>query len=139
MQKKIRHWKVIKSELSYTEATNIFKAQAIQGTHYDNLSIRVGDRQFFKGEVNPATQQYFPSELIYDNWEVLIPDTDEEAKCKKIRQLVKDSSCSGLTNAKIDNMTVPELFKSVMGNLSDDQKYRVLVAFYDQKMYKKTN
>lgn len=139
MQKKIRHWKVIKSGLSYKEAMDIFKVQAIQGKLYDNLSVRVGDRQFFKGEVNPTTQQYYPSELIYDNWEVLIPDTDEEAKCEKIRQMVKDSSCSGLTNAKIDNMTVPELFERVMNNLNDDQKYRVLMTFYDQKMYKKTN
>lgn len=136
MKKKIKHWKVIKSGLSYSDAMKLFKAQAIDGRLYDNLSIRVGDRFFQYGESNPATVQYYPSELLLDAWEVLIPDTDEEAKCEKIRQMVKDSNCSGLNYAQIDNMTVPELFDRIMAYLDDDQKYRVLLAFYDQKIYK---
>ena len=136
MQKKIRHWKVIKSGLSYSEAMQMFNAQAVEGRLYDNLSVRIGDRHFIKGEVNPTTQQYYPSELIYNNWEVLVPDTDEEAKCDKIRQLVKDSNCSGLNHNKIDNLTIPELFEWIVEHLDDDQKYRLLLAFYDQKIYK---
>ena len=139
MKKKIRHWKVIKSGLSYSDAIKLFKAQAIDGRLYDNLSIRVGDRFFQYGESNPATVQYYPSELLLDAWEVLIPDTDEEAKCENIRQLVKNSNCSRLNYAQIDNMTVPELFDRIMDGLNDDQKYRVLKAFYNEEIYKTKN
>lgn len=136
MKKKIKHWKVIKSGLSYLDALNIFTAQAIDGKPYDNLAVRVGERFFQYGESNPITETYYPSEILRSSWEVLIPDTDEEAKCEKIRQLVKDSNCSRLNYAQIDNMTVPELFDWIMDGLDDDQKYRVLLAFYDQKIYK---
>ena len=136
MKKKIRNWKVIKSGLSYSEAMQMFNSQAVEGRLYDNLSVRIGDRHFIKGESNPATQQYYPSELIYNDWEVLVPDTDEEAKCEKIRTLVKDSNCSGLNHNKIDNLTIPELFEWIVTHLDDDQEYRLLLAFYDQKIYK---
>ena len=139
MKKKIRHWKVIKSGLSYLDALNIFTAQAIEGKLYDNLAVRVGERFFQYGESNPITETYYPSEILRSNWEVLIPDTDEEAKCEKIRQLVKDSNCSRLNYAQIDNMTVPELFDWIMDGLDDDQKYRVLKAFYNEEIYKTKN
>ena len=67
---------------------------------------------------------------------ILIPDTDEEIKCEKIRQMVKDSNCSGLNHNKIDNLTIPEIFEWITDHLDNDQKYKVLLAFYDQKIYK---
>lgn len=139
MKKKIRHWKVIKSGLSYLDAVNIFTAQAIEGKLYDNLAVRVGERFFQYGVSDPVTETYYPSEILRSEWEVLIPDTDEEAKCENIRQLVKDSNCSRLNYAQIDNMTVPELFDRIMDGLNDDQKYRVLKAFYNEEIYKTKN
>lgn len=138
MKKKIRHWKVIKSGLSLIEAINIFKAQAIEGHMYNNLAIRYGDR-FFLGDSDPDKETFHISEFLFEEWEVLIPDTDEEAKCDKIRQAVKNSNCSGLSYDKIDNMTIPELFDRIMNGLDDDQKYRVLKAFYNEEIYKTKN
>jgi len=139
MKKKIRHWKVIKSGLSYLDAVNIFAAQAIEGKLYDNLAVRVGERFFQYGESDPVAEKYHPSEILRNDWEVLIPDTDDEAKCEKIRQAVKDSNCSGLNYAQIDNMTIPELFERIMSHLNKDQMYRVLKAFYNEEIYKTKN
>jgi len=136
--KKKRLWKVIKTGLTYSKALSIFKAQAIEGKQYEDLAIQVGDK-FFSRNSNPELEQYFPSELLNDTWEVLVPDTDEEAKCDKIRQAVKDSNCSGLNYAQIDNMTIPELFERIMSGLNNDQMYKVLKAFYNEEIYKTKN
>ena len=125
MKKKIRHWKVIKSGLSYLDAVNIFTAQAIEGKLYDNLAVRVGERFFQYGESDPMAEKYRPSEILRSDWEVLIPDTDEEAKCEKIRQL-------SLKHSELQQQVFQvEQNSSLMGPVMLDSLQRMLRRYKD--------
>ena len=133
--KHIRNWKIAKDGLLFSEAYGIMSTGRIDGVSYPNMAIQQAHgKQYSKSEVNNITLK--PSDVLYHDWMILIPDTDEEIKCEKIRQLVKDSNCSGLNHNKIDNLTIPEIFEWITDHLDNDQKYKVLLAFYDQKLYK---
>ena len=138
--KTIKNWKVIKSGLTFSEAKQIYENQYMDFKPYENISIRLANRQFIKdpiyGTKNFENEHFYPKEFISTNWEVLVPDSDEEKKCEKIRRLMKDSCCSHLTNAKIDNLTIEEMYKWISDHLNKDQKYRMLLAYYDEMIYK---
>ena len=135
--KKIRNWKVIKDNLDFLSASNMYKNQAINGTLYDYIAIRIGHRIFTPDEIIKfESETFYPKEILSNDWVALIPDTDEECKNEKIRRLMKDSCCSRLKNDKIDNMTIPQIWEWVSDHLDKDQMYRMLLAYYDQKIYK---
>ena len=138
--KRVRNWKVVKEGLTFQEASTIFQEQKMDGIPYENISIRIGRRHFIKEEmygVNGfANETFRPVEILSKDWEVLIPDTDEEVKCEKVRQMVKDSNCSGLTYDKIDNMTTEEIWKHLCGRMDKDQIYRMIKFYYSEKVYK---
>lgn len=135
--KKIRNWKVIKENLDFLSASNMYKNQAINGVLYDYLAIRIGPRMFTPDEIMKfESETFYPKEILSNNWVALIPDTDEENKNEKIRQLMKDSNSSNIKYDKIDNMTIPQIWEWVSDHLDKDQMYRMLLAYYDQKIYK---
>lgn len=129
--KKIRNWKVIAEGIDTQKAIDILRTQ---------------EYQKFKGPfaVQSCSKQYdswsydmqFSLNEVMNTWKVLVPDTDEEAKNEKIRQMVKESNCSGLSYDKIDNMTTRELFKHIVNHVSEDQMYRMLKLYYSEKVYK---
>ena len=139
-QKRIRNWKVVKTGLSFMEASKIFQEQKLDGKPVENVSIRIGHRHFIKDELygfNGFTNETFrPAEILENNWVALVPDTDEELKCEKVRQMVKDSNCSGLTYDKLDNMTIEEIWKHLCNKMSKDQIYRMIKLYYSEKVYK---
>jgi len=135
--KTIRNWTVAKSNLDFQTAINMLKARAIQGTLYDNIAIRLRDKMFIsRVNDNIANEKFYPREILSNEWEVLIPDTDEEAKNNKVRKMMKESTCSGLTNDKIDNMTIKEIWEYLCSKMSKDQMYRMIKLYYSEKIYK---
>ena len=139
-RKTIRNWKVVKTELSFTEAAEIYEKQKLDGKPVENVSVRLGNKQYIKdpiyGVTNFTNERFYPKEFASHSWEALVPDTGEEEKCEKIRTLMKNSCCSRLTNAKIDNMTIEEMYDWISDHMDKDQKYRMLLAYYDKMIYK---
>ena len=102
---------------------------------YDGpFAIRRGRRFITIEDYRPDIS--FNLDEINGTWEILIPDNDQEEKNEKIRNLVKNSNCSGLTHAKIDNMTIDEIWKTISDSLTTDKKYRMLLLYYNNKIYK---
>lgn len=133
MKKKIRNWKVVWDSYGLKSAIEILLSQ--KSVKYDGpFAIRRGRRFITIEDYRPDIS--FNLDEINGTWEILIPDNDQEEKNEKIRNLVKNSNCSGLTHAKIDNMTIDEIWKTISDSLTTDKKYRMLLLYYNNKIYK---
>ena len=133
MKKKVRNWKVVWDSYGLKSAIEILESQ--KSVKYDGpFAIRHG-RRFITPE-DYRSDITFNLDEINGLWEILIPDNDQEEKNEKIRNLVKNSNCSGLTHAKIDNMTIDEIWKTISDSLTTDKKYRMLLLYYNNKIYK---
>lgn len=129
--KKIRNWKVIAEGIDTQKAIDILRNQ-----EYQNFQGPFAVQSCSKQYDSWSYEMQFSLNEVLKTWKVLVPDTDEEAKNEKIRQMVKDSNCSGLSYDKIDNMTTRELFKHIVNRVSEDQMYRMLKLYYSEKVYK---
>lgn len=129
--KKIRNWKVIAEGIDTQKAIDILRNQ-----EYQNFQGPFAVQSCSKQYDSWSYEMQFSLNEVLKTWKVLVPDTDEEAKNEKIRQMVKDSNCSGLSYDKIDNMTIRELFKHIVNRVSEDQMYRMLKLYYSEKVYK---
>ena len=131
--KRIRNWKIIADCDLYT-ALKCVKEQKYPG-YIGPFAIRSCRKQYEGVEWNES----FTIDEIEKKWSILVPDNDEEAKNNKVRKLVKDSNCSGLSYDKIDNMTIKELWKHIESHLDADKMYRMLLLYYKEKVYKDNN
>lgn len=139
-RKAIKNWKVVKDNLDFMTALNIFKNQTIEGHLYDLVAIRIGGRIFQPGLANLESEQFYASEIISNKFEALIPDDQLEEKTYKLRELVKINNFSGLNWDRIDNMTIDDLFNSlfnVMNRLDSHNKYRIVKNIVESGLYKK--
>lgn len=139
-RKAIKNWKVVKDNLDFMTALNIFKAQAIEGHMYDLVAIRIGSRIFQPGLADLEGETFFASEIISNKFEALIPDDKLEEKTYKLRELIKINNFSGLKWDRIDNMTIDDIFNSlfnVMNRLDSHNKYRIVKNIIETGLYKK--
>ena len=139
-RKTIKNWKVVKDNLDFMTALNIFKAQAIEGHLYDLVAIRIKDRIFQPGLANLGSEQFYASEIISNKFEALIPDDQLEEKTYKLQQMFKDNNIGGLKFEKIENMTIDQLLNHllyIMDNLDPHNKYRIAKAIIETGLYKK--
>ncbi len=139
-RKAIKNWKVVKDNLDFMTALNIFKAQAIEGHLYDLVAIRIGDRIFQPGISNLESEYFYASEIISNKFEALIPDDQLEEKTYKLQQMFKDNNIGGLKFDKIDNMTIDQLLNHllcIIDNFDSHNKYRIAKAIIETGLYKK--
>ena len=139
-RKAIKNWKVVKDNLDFMTALNIFKAQAIEGHLYDLVAIRIKDRIFQPGLSNLESEQFYASEIIANKFEALIPDDQLEEKTYKLQQMFKDNNIGGLKFDKIDNMTIDQLLNHllwIIDNLDPHNKYRIAKTIIETGLYKK--
>lgn len=130
--KHIKNWKLYRDKVSLSEALevlqkgsiNLYKNVAIQ----NNKTNRFYDKYSYDIVLNPVD--------VNNDWMILVPDDDKEQKNEKIRKLVKDSNCSGLTYDRLDNMTTHQIFNHIVNHLTEDQEYRWLLAYYEKEIYK---
>lgn len=133
--KHIRNWKIYKADVNLTTALEVLKNQKVIG-HDAPIAIRFRDH----GKIIESYESNLTfniNECTNPLWEILIPDTDEEAKNKKMKKLLMESNYSGLKHQKIENMTNSEIWDYIEDHLTDDQKYRMMLYFFDNKIYKK--
>ena len=131
--KRIRNWKPIIEMADIHFALKTLRTQKVEG-YTGPFAIKCGNR--FISPEDTKIDMHFKLEEIDGLWKILIPDNDEEQKNEKIRELMKASNCSGYNYNKIDNMTIDEIWKSVSDSLSRDKKYRLLLLYYNNKIYK---
>lgn len=132
MAKKIRNWKVIADKIDITDALKILMNQK-----YENYTGPFAIQSYCKQYDTWGFDMGFTVNEAIKPWKILVPDTDEEEKNEKVRQMVKDSNSSSLTHAKIDNMTIREIWNHIADRLSDDQVYKMIKLYYSEKIYKK--
>ena len=139
-RKAIKNWKVVKDNLDFMTALNIFKAQAVEGHLYDLVAIRIKDRIFQPGLANLESEQFYASEIISNKFEALIPDDQLEEKTYKLQQMFKDNNIGGLKFEKIENMTIDQLLNHllwIIDNMDPHNKYRIANAIIETGLYKK--
>ena len=138
----IRNWKEIKSNVDIKTALDAFYNKIYQEQKYEDIAIKNTDTGKFLSSdnvnLNILKVQFTTFEITNDHWSILIPNNDEEQKNFKIRQLVKSSNWSGLKWDKIDCMTVNELFDHCMKNMSDEQKYKIMKEFFENRWFMKS-
>jgi len=140
-RKIIRNWKVIKDNLDFNLAFNLYKSHKIDGVDYPIIGLRLAPSQFIQSGVDIINDiKLSPNEAISNKWEIVVPDDDAEEKTNKLRQMFKDNNFSGLRYEKIDNMSIEELWNSlfeVMDNLDKNNKYRIAKHIIENGIYKK--
>ena len=75
-----------------------------------------------------------------NKWEIMIPDDNMEEILEKMRQLYKDEHIGNLKYQKIDNMSIEDLWNSlidIMNDLDNRNKYRLAKHIIENKLYKK--
>lgn len=132
--KQIRNWKIIAEHLNVITALDILKNQKMDN-HIGPFAIGHEKTKKFVTRYLPD-QAMTSEEIIVNGWRVFVPDNDEENKNNKIRNFAKESNCSGLTHDKIDNMTNKEIWRHLCSKMDNDQIYRMLLLYYENKIYK---
>ena len=139
-RKVIKNWKVVRNGLDSVTAFNMFKAQAVEGTLYDLLAIRLHGRIFQPGIVNIDQEHFLAQEILSKDWEALIPDDQMEEILENMRQMYKDENFNTLNYQRIDNMSINDLWielVDIMSRLDDRNKYRLAKFIIENKVYKK--
>lgn len=140
-RKIIRNWKVVKSDLDFNLAYNLYKSHKIDGVDYPIIGLRLYNTQFIQSGVDNINNiKLSPNEAISTKWEIVIPDNDAEEKTNKLRQMLKDKNFTGLRHDKIDNMSIEEMWNAIieqMSRLDKDNKYRIAKSIIETGLYKK--
>lgn len=139
MRKRIKCWKVAKENVTLKDALTMFKNRAIQGTFYNDIALRFGKRLFQYGVDNIDNESFSVQEMLNNTWEVLIPDDKMEEMTENCRNVLKESHYTGERFQKIDNMSINDMFVSVLSKLmtvSDVVKYRLIKRIIEDKLYK---
>jgi hypothetical protein len=140
-RKIIRNWKVIKDNLTFNVAFNIWKTHKIDDAGYPIIAMRFGITQFIQTGVHSISDiKLSPQEAVSNKWEIVIPDDDAEEKTNKLRRLMKDNNFGGLRHDKIDNMSIEEMWMNiidVISRLDKNNLYRISKHIIETGLYKK--
>ncbi len=139
-RKVIKNWKVIANNLDCVTAFNMFKKQTVAGIYYDTIGLRLGYMTFQSGIHNIDTENFSARDILSNKWEILIPDDQMEEILERMRQLYKDEHIGNLKFQKIDNMSIKDLWDSlvdIMNKLDDRNKYRIAKHIIENKIYTK--
>lgn len=140
-RKIIRNWKVIKDNLTFNVAFNIWKTHKIDDAGYPIIAMRYGTTQFIQTGVHDISDiKLSPQEAVSNKWEIVIPDDAAEEKTNKLRQMLKDKNFTGLQHDKIDNMSIDEIWNAIikqMSKLDKNNLYRISKHIIETGLYKK--
>jgi len=140
-RKIIRNWKVVKSDLDFNLAYNLYKLHKVDGVEYPIIGLRLGVSKFFQsGLHNIEEAMLSPKEATSNKWEIIVPDDAAEEKTNKLRQLMKDNNFGGLRYDKIDNMSIEEIWMNivdVISRLDKNNLYRISKHIIETGLYKK--
>lgn len=131
--KHIRNWKSVATEVKFSDAINVLREQRFRLFAGPVMVKSNASKRSFE-TYDPKASFTLPE--IEGTFVILIPDTDEENKNNKIREYLKNTNISGLKHEKIDNMTTNEIWDYINQYLlKDEQKYRMLLYYFENKIY----
>lgn len=136
----VRNWKIIKNNLDFMTAYNLYKTQVIDDKFYPIIGLRLGIKYFQSGLHNIDEAMFSPREATSNKWQIIVPDDEFEEKTNKLRQLLKDKNFTGLRYDKIDNMSIEEMWDAIIGYMSrldKNNKYRIAKNIIENELYKK--
>jgi RecG-like helicase len=88
------------------------------------------------GKTNMLTEKFTFAESTEECWSIYVPDYEEEKLLHEIRELIKRDNCLGVSFAKIDNMTIKDMW-DIINNKLDKENQALLIKLYIQNLYHK--
>lgn len=137
-RKNIRNWKVIYGTCTLQFAIELCRKAEFDGVKFDRIGIGRNSRNIIEN-FDISNYSFSAIDVCANDWCVYVPDDGLEELTEKARNLFKDENMSGLRYAKIDNMTISEMFDIILEKLSklnDNTKYFLIRRIFEQKLYK---
>ena len=137
--KKIKYWKPILENVSLKDALKCLDSRCCNNLRYDRIGIRIGPKVIDQYD-DYKNMNFNIKEVTSDLWEVVVPDINKEEVLYKCREMIKNEHFLRLTNDRIDNMNISDLFNVIFETFvscDDNVKYRLIKHIVELKLYKK--
>ena len=129
--KKTIYWRNIAYGLTLKDCQQAFYNRAWQGTLYDTIMIAHGDHKLEYGKTNFMLEKFTFDEATDSNWSIFVPDYEQEQTLIDLRERIKNANCTGISFAKIDHMSIEELWKAVESKFDKETMVKMITLFID--------
>ena len=130
MRKNI-YWKNIAYGLTLKDCQQAFYNRAWQGTLYDTIMIAHGDHKLEYGKTNFMLEKFTFDEATDSNWSIFVPNYEEEKALSDLREQVKNCNCTGVSFAKIDHMSIEEIWDIIEHKFDKETKLKMITLYID--------
>lgn len=129
--KKTIYWRNIAYGLTLKDCQQAFYNRAWQGTLYDTIMIAHGDHKLEYGKTNFMLEKFTFDEATDSNWSIFVPDYEEEKALSELREQVKNCNCTGVSFAKIDHMSIEEIWNIIEHKFDKETKLKMITLYID--------
>lgn len=129
--KKTIYWRNIAYGLTLKDCQQAFHNRAWQGTLYDTIMIAHGDHKLEYGKANFMLEKFTFDEATDSNWSIFVPDYEQEQTLIDLRERIKNTNCTGISFAKIDHMSIEEIWKAVENKFDKETMVKMITLFID--------
>lgn len=129
--KKTIYWQNIAYGLTLKDCQQAFYNRAWQGTLYDTIMIAHGDHKLEYGKTNFMLEKFTFDEATDSNWSIFVPDYEEEKALSALREQVKNCNCTGVSYAKIDHMSIEEIWDIIEHKFDKETKLKMITLYID--------
>ena len=125
------YWRNIAYGLTLKDCQQAFYNRAWQGTLYDTIMIAHGDHKLEYGKTNFMLEKFTFDEATDSNWSIFVPDYEEEKALSELREQVKNCNCTGVSFAKIDHMSIEEIWNIIEHKFDKETKLKMITLYID--------
>ena len=125
------YWRNIAYGLTLKDCQQAFYNRAWQGTLYDTIMIAHGDHKLEYGKTNFMLEKFTFDEATDSNWSIFVPDYEEEKALSELREQVKNCNCTGVSFAKIDHMSIEEIWDIIEHKFDKETKLKMITLYID--------
>ena len=129
--KKTIYWRNIAYDLTLKDCEQAFYNRAWKGTLYDTIMIAHGDHKLEYGKTNFMLEKFTFDEATDSNWSIFVPDYEEEKALSELREQVKNCNCTGVSFAKIDHMSIEEIWDIIEHKFDKETKLKMITLYID--------
>ena len=129
--KKTIYWRNIAYGLTLKDCQQAFYNRAWQGTLYDTIMIAHGDHKLEYGKTNFMLEKFTFDEATDSNWSIFVPNYEEEKALSDLREQVKNCNCTGVSFAKIDHMSIEEIWDIIEHKFDKETKLKMITLYID--------
>ena len=129
--KKTIYWRNIAYGLTLKDCQQAFHNRAWQGTLYDTIMIAHGDHKLEYGKTNFMLEKFTFDEATDSNWSIFVPDYEQEQTLIDLRERIKNTNCTGISFAKIDHMSIEEIWDIIEHKFDKETKLKMITLYID--------